>query len=105
MYVLISYNKENNICIKQWRFQDLTLGGGRGLCQRGGGIIESVDGWSKKSFLACFWHISITIMLKMNRERSERRKQWEKKRFGHDKIIGPRPLGAARAGCAPPWIR
>ena len=26
-------------------------------------------------------------------------KNW---RFGHTKIIGPRPLGGARAGCAPP---
>jgi len=28
-------------------------------------------------------------------------------RFGHKKIIGPRPLGGgARAGCAPPpWFR
>jgi len=26
-------------------------------------------------FLACFCHISITMMLKMNRERSERKKE------------------------------
>ena len=37
-------------------------GGGRGLCQRVGGGVE-------KS------HISIKIMLKINREQSERRKQ------------------------------
>jgi len=38
----------------------------------------------------------------MNRERSERGKIEKKMRFGHKKIIGPRPLGGARAGCAPP---
>ena len=38
----------------------------------------------------------------MNRERSERGKNEKKWRFGHTKIIGPRPLGGARAGCAPP---
>ena len=32
----------------------------------------------EKSFLACFGHISIKIMLKINRERSERRNKWEK---------------------------
>jgi len=31
----------------------------------------------KTSFLACFCHISLKIMLKMNRERSERRKKGE----------------------------
>jgi len=35
-------------------------------------------------------------------ERSERGKIEKNKRFGHKKIIGPRPLGGARAGCAPP---
>jgi len=34
-------------------------------------IIESVEGWS---FLVCFGHISIKIMLKINCEWSERRK-------------------------------
>jgi len=39
----------------------------------------------------------------MNRERSERGKNEKNWRFGHKKIIGPRPLGGgARAGCAPP---
>jgi len=32
----------------------------------------------------------------------EREKIEKNKRFGHKKIIGPRPLGGARAGCAPP---
>jgi len=41
-------------------------------------------------------------MLTNNRERSERRKNAKNWRFGHKKIIGPRPLGGARAGCAPP---
>ena len=44
-----------------WRIQDLTLGGRRGLCQRGGvvlEIIESVEGKSKshyKSLFSVFW--------------------------------------------------
>ena len=38
----------------------------------------------------------------MIRERSERGKIEKIKRFGHKKIIGPRPLGGARTGCAPP---
>ena len=37
----------------------------------------------------------------MNRERSERRKIEKNLRFGHKKIIGPRPLGG-RAPGAPP---
>jgi len=41
-------------------------------------------------------------MLKIKRER---RKKWEKKRFGHKKIIGPRPLGGGRRVRPPPWIR
>jgi len=42
----------------------------------------------------------------MNRERSERVKNEKKWRFGHKKIIGPRPLGGgARRVRPPPWIR
>ena len=42
-------------------------------------------------------------MLKINRERSERRKIVKTKRFGHKKILGPRPLGGGgRAPGAPP---
>ena len=52
--------------------------------------------------LACFSHNSIRIKLKINRERKRKVKT---KHFGHKKILGPRPLGGARAGCAPPWIR
>jgi len=54
----------------QWRVQHLTLWG-HGLCQRGEGcltkIIEQVK--IKVIFLACFGHISIKIMLKINREK------------------------------------
>jgi len=38
----------------------------------------------------------------MIRERSERGKIEKNKRFGHKKIIGPRPLGGGRAPGAPP---
>ena len=41
-----------------------------------------LEGWSKSSCLVCFGHISSIIMLKINRERSERRKKWEKTAFG-----------------------
>jgi len=51
---------------------------------------------------AVLYHISIKIRLKMNRERSEQGKIEKNKRFGHKKIIGPQPLGGARAGCGPP---
>ena len=37
----------------------------------------------------------------MIRERSELGIIEKNKRFGHKKIIGPRPLEGARAGCAP----
>jgi len=56
------------------------------------------------SFLACFGHISIRIMLKNVKINRERRKIREKLAFWHKKIIGPRPLGG-RAPGAPPWIR
>ena len=41
-------------------------------------IIETVEGWSKSIFLACFGHIKSKIMLKINRER---RINWEKFAF------------------------
>ena len=49
---------------------------GRGLCQQGGGCkkIIKVLKVELKVFLACFGHFSIKMMLKINRERSERRK-------------------------------
>jgi len=82
----------------------LTLGG-RGLCQRGGGggekTTQSVDGSIKTSFLACSCHIAIKIMLKTKRAK-KKLDQFE--RFGHKKIIGPRPLGGGRR-VRPPWIR
>jgi len=47
------------------------------MLKRGGGggskIIESVNVWSISPILACFGPISIKIMLKMYRERSERK--------------------------------
>jgi len=70
----------------QWRIQDLTLGV-RGLCQRGGGG----GGGFRKSLkvlkveveviFSMFGHISIKIMLKKNREQSERRQFLEKLAF------------------------
>ena len=58
------------IISNQWRIQDLKVGG-RGLCQWGG----SLKVWTVelKVILGSFGHISITIMLTINRERSERR--------------------------------
>jgi len=47
--------------------------------KKGGGGRKSLKVLKvEKSFLACFGHISIKIMLKINRERSERRNKWEK---------------------------
>jgi len=40
-------------------------------------IPHSVKGWGKSNVLACFGHISIKIMLKINREQSKQRKYWE----------------------------
>ena len=54
----------------QWRFQDLTLGGG-GVEK----TTESVNDYGVSPILACFGSISIKIMLKMYRERSERKKK------------------------------
>jgi len=54
---------------------DLRMGGG--LCQRGrGGGRKSLKvlAIEVKSFVACFCHISIKTTLKINRERSERKK-------------------------------
>jgi len=47
----------------------------------GGGVIESVEGLSKRHYLACLGHISIKIMLKSNREQTKRRKNCEKLAF------------------------
>jgi len=49
------------------------VGGGGGW--RGGRKSLKVLMVEGKSFLACFGHISIKIMLKINRERGERRKK------------------------------
>jgi len=38
-------------------------------------------------------------MLKINRERRKNEKNW---RFGHKKIVGPRPLGGRAPGAPPP---
>jgi len=46
----------------------------------------------EKSLLACFNHISIKIMLKLIASEENFEKYY---RFGHTKIIGPRPLGGA----------
>ena len=53
--------------------------GGRGLCQRGWGGGRKVLKVKVKVILASFGHISIKIMLKINRELSERRKKIRKK--------------------------
>ena len=44
-------------------------------------------------FIACFGHSCIKIILKINRKLSERRTNEKNKRFGHNTIIGSRPLG------------
>ena len=68
----------------QWRIQDLTLGV---HFVNGGGeeevwkIIESVNFWNKSPILACFDPISNNIMLKMYRERNERKNYWENLAF------------------------
>jgi len=54
-----------------------------------------------KLFLRDFDHISINIMLKINRERSERRKISVLGMKKHRSVA----IRGARAGCAPPWIR
>jgi len=62
--------------------------------------ITIVGGWNKSHYLACFGHISIKIMLKINREQNKQKKNNEKKRaFWALKIIGLRPLWGAT-----PWI-
>ena len=38
-----------------------------------------------KVILACFGHISIKVMLTINREQSEQKKREKKMRFGHKK--------------------
>jgi len=55
----------------QWRIQDLTLGGGRGFCQRRGGRKSSkvLKVEVKVIFKRVFGRISIQIMLKNYRER------------------------------------
>jgi len=78
------------------------LRGGVDFVNEGGKkIVESIDDWRKKSFLACFWHSSIKVMLKMNREQSERRKKLRK--FSVLGIKNHRSVAVrgARAGCAP----
>jgi len=52
----------------------------------------------KVIILRVLGHISIKIMLKINRER---RKNWEKSIWGI-KNIGPRPLGRGAPGAPPP---
>jgi len=52
---------------------------GCGICQRGGGeggrkSLKVLKVEAKALFLACFGHISIIIMLKMNRKGSKQRK-------------------------------
>jgi len=67
----------------QWRIQDLTLGGGVDLVNGGGcrkcrKSLKVLMVEVKVSFSVFFGHISITIMLKISRER---RKNWEKIAF------------------------
>jgi len=53
-------------------------------------------------FLACFVHFFILkLYLKIIASEASDTKWRKKQRFGHTKIIGPRPLGED-AGCAPP---
>ena len=64
-------------------------------------IIENDE--VKVTELACFGHISIIVIVKINLERSERKKKRKVIVLGIQ-IKGPRPLGG-RAPGAPPWIR
>jgi len=77
----------------------LTLGG-CGLCQRGRGekIIESVEGWSKSHFLACFGHISMKIMLKVNREQRKKNRKISVLSIKKHRSAAVR----GRAGASPP---
>jgi len=81
----------------------------RGVEGGGGRKLLKVLTVEVKVIFSVFWCrlglFSIKFRLQINRERSERGKNEKIERFGHKKIIGPRPLGGARAGCAPPWIR
>jgi len=70
----------------------------RSLCQRGVGCRKSLKVLKVevKDILACVGHISIKIMLLINREWSEQRINWEKLAFwAYQTIIGPRPLESA----------
>ena len=44
----------------------------------------------------------LTLCLKLIASEASEENFEKNERFGNQKIIGPRPLGGARAGCAPP---
>ena len=48
-----------------------------------------------KVILACFGYTSIKVMLTINRERSEQKREREKIAIWAKKVIGPQPLGVA----------
>ena len=49
-----------------------------------------------KSFLVCFGHISIKIMIKIHRDRRKKIENYSV--LGIKTIIGPRPLGGGAPG-------